>query len=222
MNRLLIIHPKDVTTQFLNSIWSFLLEQFDDKISLYNIAFTDDEHSLVLKEISNFDGDNILFLGHGTSTSLKGAKNEIYSKEIFIGKNDLEIFKNKNVLSFSCKSIDFFRYVKNFSYIGFDDIPSDMDEVLGAREFENTIYENVDKEIIEEFKGKLIRIIGNSVFDWLIDDYDIKRVYNRIRIRINKEIVNVLRTKQSIEKKKAMLNLLNDLKKNMGYNCLQY
>lgn len=220
MTKLLIIHPKDTTTEFLNSIWYFLLEQFGDKICLFNIAFTDEEHLNVLKEVSNYDGDNILFLGHGASTGLKGAENDIYSRNVFIGKDELTIFKNKNILSFSCKSIDFFRYVKNFSYIGFDDIPSDMNEVRGAREFESNIYENVDEDVIEDFKKKMVRIISNSVYDWISNDYNIENVYHRIRIRINREVINVLTSKENSTKKKAMLNLLNSLKRDMGYNHL--
>ncbi|MGV1011767.1 MAG: hypothetical protein ACOYBS_04905 [Flavobacterium sp.] len=220
MNKLLIIHPKDSSTVFLNSIWSFLLEKFGDKISFYNIAFSDEEHLAVIKELSNYDGENILFLGHGASSGLKGAENEDYSKNIFIGKDELTIFKNKSVLSFSCKSSDLFRYATDFSYIGFDDIPSDMYEVLGAREFESSIYNNVDEDVIEKFKGILVGVISNSVYEWIANSYNIENVYHRIKIRVNNELVNLLKSKEEPNKKKALLNLLNDLKRNMRYHHL--
>lgn len=220
MNKLLVIHPKDASTEFLNTIWRFLSVKIGDKLSLHNIGYTDEKHASVIEEVSKYDGKNILFLGHGTSISLKGSKNEHYKKDIFIGKNDLAIFSDKNVLSFSCKSIDFFRYTKHFNYVGFDDIPSDMAEVQGARELENTIYQNVDEEIIEDFKIKLVRIISNSVYEWISSNYNMENVYHRIMIRINKEITNVLKSQQSQIKKKAMLSLLNNLKRDMGYNQL--
>jgi len=217
MGKLLIIHPQDSTTDFLNPIWSFISNQFGENITIRNISFSDEEHTKVKDEIIKYDGKNILFLGHGNSTHLMGAKSQNYSCDTFINRDELLLFKSKTVLSFSCKSSDYLRFVKDFSYIGFDDIPSDMTEVVGARELEHDIYPDVNEDVINEFRKIMVRIVANSVYDWIESDYDIERLYNRLKIRIDKEIVGLLNGSDKNKFRIATVGLLNKLKRDMRY-----
>jgi len=221
MNKLLVIHPQDDTTEFLNPIWDFISRKFTD-IIVHNVSFDDAEHNVAKKAISDYSGQNILFLGHGSTTHFKGAKNDSYSNETFICKADFSLFKDKTILNFSCKSADFFRYEKSFNYIGFDDIPSDMIEVTGAREFEHNIYPDVDEDVINYFKAVLVQIVTNSVYDWLEGDFDAQKLYNRMKIRINREIINCLKKNKDLKFKKAIIGLLDNLKKDMTYFCTSY
>lgn len=214
MSKLLIIHPQDSSTEFLNPIWGFISKKFTD-IIVCNISFDDTEHDNAKKTIYTYTGQNILFLGHGSTTHFKGAKNHTYSNDTFFSKEDLFLLKSKTILNLSCKSADFLRYEKDFSYIGFDDIPSDMIEVSGAREFEHNIYPDVDENVINYFKISLVQIIANSVYDWIEGDFDIQKLYNRIKIRINREIIICLKGGEDLKFKKAIIGLLNNLKRDM-------
>ena len=212
--QLLIVHPKDATTEFLSEICAFLQSKFKNSVVVYRINCTDSEHEKVKASIENSKVAKILFLGHGSSYSLQGAKNDSYSKEVFISKKELKIFEKKDFLCLSCKSTEFLHRQYNINYVGFGDMPTHMEEITGAREQDNKAYEGVDDDILNEFRSIIVSAITNSTYEWLKYDYSVRDLKNRIRIRLNKEVVRL-----KIESgDKALISLLKEMKNEISFN----
>src|ERR1700759_5631070 len=104
-NKALIVFPKDSTTDFLKEIVIYLNHQVDQsRVTVLRIDASDESHKIALKEIENPAHDVILFLGHGTKTSLYGASLEQYRSEKFITSKNFTIFRDKRLILVSCDS----------------------------------------------------------------------------------------------------------------------
>lgn len=64
--KILIIHPKDKTTSFLDKIKNHLIESFKEDVHHFNIQPNDQSHLDCLDRISSHTENGIIiFLGHG-------------------------------------------------------------------------------------------------------------------------------------------------------------
>lgn len=218
MNSLLIIYPKDETTSFLKPIIQTCSKTLDGHFTFFDIGFNDEEHEITEDEIRNGAYTKVLFLGHGSSRWLQGSKNQEYEKERFINSKNIQLFKGKDFLCLSCKSIEFLEHEKRaFNYIGFGDLPTQMNEIVGIREQNANIYQNVDEGVLIRFRNMLNKVISNSIVEWIQNDFSITQLYHRIRIRVNKEISAIVKSKPISIQDKALLELVNDMKDEMGY-----
>lgn len=213
-NRLLVVHPKDCSTEFLQDIYIFLSEKFNEKIVVFNIDYNNEDHEKVKKIIEESNGEKILFLGHGTSFSLQGAKSEAFNIESFIAKKELNIFKGLELLCLSCKSSEMLYKNLDFNNIGFGDLPTQFEEIQGARELESTAYFGVENSTIEKYREILVSIMSNSVYEWLEFEYSIRMLKNRIKIRINKAITDIKLSTNDL----GLISLLKEMKNDIIFN----
>ena len=174
MTKIFAIYPTDKqqSTAFLNKINTYFKRKIDTDWYCYEIKFTDDDHKRCLNEVANSSAKFILFMGHGRSDCLFGScakesndfvsseamqYNEIvYKNENFINSDNLYLFKDKILFSFSCNSN---RKDKNSlgwkaienevrCFIGFGDIPTDYIEK-----------NNFPIKAIAHYKSLIIKII---------------------------------------------------------------
>ena len=128
-----IIHPKDKSTDFLDSITEYIKNKTTVEINLLRLQ-TKEEHSQFFEIIHSVNNDElILFFGHGTSSGLSGAMTSEFESPEFITEKQLKIFENKKVLILSCRSNQYLKsYFKECnlnSAIGFPNLITDYCEI---------------------------------------------------------------------------------------------
>lgn len=188
-----IIHPKDDSTNFLVAIYSYLLENTDAKINILRIANKEDHSNFydIIPKIPN--NELILFFGHGTSFGLSGARTKEYEEIEFITLKQLKVFADKNIILLTCRSN---QYLKTHfdeciikSAIGFPNLITDFEEVEYHDDPKRV--ENIKQEDINIFRNMIVGIIKYSLEDYINNNLTIQQLYNRIKLRINKRVINL-------------------------------
>ena len=88
MPRILIIHPYDKTTIFLEGIYKPLIDEIGDEITVFNIKTNANSHRLALLEMIKENYETIIFMGHGRSHTLFGARGDDYDDELEISEDE--------------------------------------------------------------------------------------------------------------------------------------
>lgn len=183
--KIYIIHPVDSTTDFLKEIYNDIE---NTKITVLRIESKDDHFSFY----ENSPEENtVLFLGHGTSNTLKGASTIDYDG-ILMSENQINILENKNVILFSCRSNQyinkFYKSANLKNGIGFPNMITDYVEISEYDEPERAA--GLTSEDIEKFKIIIVDIMKFSLKDFIELNLNIFQLYNRIKLRINKAILD--------------------------------
>lgn len=221
MNKLLIIHPYDVTTLFLRPITDSLSSSFYDVIEIVKVNPTQQDHSDVFFKLSTLpSGSTVAFLGHGSSDCIYSAADSDFKAYPFINEHNINVFDNVNLLCFSCRSADFLRktFSKNkiLASIGFDDIPTSFQEVIDARETDSTEYVNFTESTIEVFNLELVTIMSKTLESFLKYDLSFIGLFDFLTLYINQSIYNRL-IDLSRPDNLAIANQLKLLKRNMKF-----
>lgn len=203
--KICIIHPVDATTDFLSEIYKNIDES---KISILRIEKKEEHFSFYdCIPLEN----TVLFLGHGTSDSLNGASTLDF-EGIFMSENQLNVFENKDIILFSCRSN---QYIKKFyqsanlkNGIGFPNMITDYTEIS---QYDTDRAEGLTSEDIEEFKKALVEIMAGSIRDFIELNLNIYQLYNRIILRTNKIILNYFKINNSEPLGKMLLDLRNGM-----------
>src|SRR5690554_1278344 len=91
------IRPKDSTTDFLDPIGNLFRKDY------IVIGDNDQEHMSIISLLSKLEPTSlIIFLGHGTSTSLYSASSRSYKQQNFITKDHNYLFNKHNTLFLAC------------------------------------------------------------------------------------------------------------------------
>jgi len=219
MKKLIIIHPKDESTAFLNPIWKGGALDYASEHQVINVGYSEDEHYAVFDILKNISpGSNVVYLGHGNSFSLKGACSTEFNLEVFFSKDNIGLFERINLLCLSCKSADFLRPFKELSYVAFGDLPTQMTEISGSREQEFDAYKGVDEQVVADFRQVIVSTIANAIYEWMTINLDSRALYHRIKIRLMREIGAILSsTEKGSKGKDALLDLLVDMRKELEF-----
>ena len=106
MKKTLCLFPKDGTTEFLRPIYNELCKK-DNIVGFDDDAIENDDYFEILENHLQ-EIDSLIFLGHGSGTTLYGTN----FNPIIDDKNDyIRYLKGRKLLLFSCKSID---YIDNY------------------------------------------------------------------------------------------------------------
>jgi hypothetical protein len=215
MSKIFAIYPTDEreSTKFLNKINTYLKIKLGSNWHCYKVKFNDEDHNRCLEQARGSDAKFILFMGHGRSDCLYGscakeahefvsqeaiAENpHIYRKENFIHAGNISNFSNKVLFSFSCNSNKNTtnsigrKAIENgvVSFVGFGDITTDFIEE-----------DNFPKKAIEVFKYLITKIIKESLYISVINNYTVDRLVDLIKINTYKEIQKLLCTKNRHKK----------------------
>jgi len=207
MCKIFAIYPTDQQelTEFLNQIDDYLTEKLNNDWHCYKIGFNEEDHTNCLKQAKESSAKFILFMGHGKSNCLYGScakdasdfitpdagyENEQYYKnEYFIHKDNIGSFCNKIFFSFSCNSNEKGtnsigrKAIENgvLSFIGFGDIPTDYIKT-----------NNFSKKAIDLFKGLITKIIKESLFLAIINNYKVYELVTLIKILADQEMQKLI------------------------------
>ncbi|MBN9483398.1 MAG: hypothetical protein BGO70_13025 [Bacteroidetes bacterium 43-93] len=197
----LIILPFDNSTVFLREITSYIKNKIDKaKFSIFYVDPTHESHLKCKNEIAELPKNStIIFLGHGSSYSLHGAKDEKFELKNFISsREDQVLFQSQKLFLLSCYSIEFLKRLDKrylVAGIGFGNLPTEWDEILAERELDASAYADITENILKEFKKLLINIIKFSLVEAFSEDHSFGDLYLRIRLRLNKNITSLLLSK---------------------------
>lgn len=206
--RILAVYPQDTTTRFLDRIVSYLQNHLGDDFYCYKIKSTEQSHHDCFKMINNARNKFIIFLGHGRSDSLFGAsipddenlfanssvalmgEPRSLNENIFIGIQNCGIFNGNVVFALSCQSnrrkdsIGYHSILGGAkSFIGFGDIPTDLEDDNGLSIRELSI-----------FKGIFVRIVKICLLYCIKENCTTEKLVDLIKIKTNREIFSLFKT----------------------------
>jgi hypothetical protein len=207
-----IIHPVDDSTNFLEEIYLYLQEKTDAEINIHRLANKED-HASFYDIIPKIPSDEIiLFFGHGTSFGLSGARTKEYEEIEFITYKQLKVFEEKYVILLTCRSNQYlkthFEECALSLAIGFPNLITDFEEVEYHDDPERV--EDIKQEDIDIFRNMIVEIMKYSLEDYIVNNLTTQQLYNRIKLRINKRVIN-LYIKIPNKGKLPLGKMLNDM-----------
>ena len=213
-----IIHPKDESTDFLDSITEYIEKYTSVEINLLRLQ-TKKDHFIFFELIQSINDDElILFFGHGTSKGLSGSVTKDFEQREFITEKQLKIFENKNIVILSCRSNQYlnsyFKECNLKSAIGFPNLITDYEEIEYHDDPKRV--ENLKQEDIDIFRKMIVDIIKFSLEDYINHNLSIQQLYNRIKLRINKKVIN-LYFETPNRGKLPLGKILNDMASDLKY-----
>lgn len=205
--QIFIIHPYDTTTVSLRRVTRYLKRKFPDQVYSYEIEPNEKSHLWCIELIKSHSNEGlIIFMGHGRSDGLYGAKgkyadklfcedaflddpDKIYNHHLFITSKNAHIFKDKKLFCLACNSNTFGSLLINAgckSYIGFGDLPSSVDEFIDVNKTP------INYHLVADYKGTLNYIIKICIEKAIMKSYTFKELYYLIRFALNQNIANYL------------------------------
>ena len=227
---ILIIHPNDKTTRFLDKIKSHLIETFGEQVHHFNIYPNEGSHQTCLDRISiHPENGLVIFLGHGRTDKLYGSKGDLYANaelvsqeakeenpdayyynDNFINEGNAVVFKNKKVFCLACNSngkIATFSIDSGAkSFLGFGDIPTSLSE------FEDK-EEKVTNDLVIKMKTELNYIIKTSLSMSIERGFTFEELLNRIQFITNQRLSDILVNQKSFKERHKLADYLYYLKK---------
>lgn len=226
---ILIIHPNDKTTSFLDKIKNHLIEKFDEQVHHFNIYPTEKSHNECLERISIHPKNGlIIFLGHGRTDKLYGSKGEKYDNsdfvseaakdenpdayyynDNFINESNVEVFREKKVFCLACNSNDKiagYAITKGAkSFLGFGNIPTSLSE------FEDK-EEKVTNEVVVRMKTELNYIIKTSLTLSIENGFTFDALLNHIQFITNQRLTDTLTNQKNFKERHVFADYLYHLK----------
>jgi hypothetical protein len=190
----LVLYPEDNSTVFLEQVIAHLFATVNTSLfEFFKIKPTEESHKLALREIEKAEHITIIFLGHGSSHALQGARNDEYKNEKFISNKDFLLFKGKRLLLVSCDSCVLIKKTRGYAFleaIGFGDLPTDWNDIQSARELNASAYDGFTELTMQLFRKNLVEIVKYSLSDFLNGSFCLRELYDSILLRINKRIAD--------------------------------
>lgn len=231
LSKILIIHPYDNSTSFLKRIADYLDFEFNGLINYLSVKPNELSHNLCLEEIRKHDENGlIIFLGHGRSDKLYGAKSDYYGKmlsydfiaenedieyynEDFINLTNCHVFKNKKIICFACNSNEAIAKTSiQFgakTFVGFGDVPSSINEFK-----EKNIV--VGDKVIAALKGEFNIILKQTLKISIKNNYDFDSFKNLFSLIANKRISEIIMNRKGLRNRRLIADVIYSLKKEMS------
>ena len=230
MSKILIVHPYDRSTFFLKRISNYLISSFNDKIHYFSVKTNRHSHDECLKEIqSHPENGLIIFLGHGRSDKLYGAKSDTFGEMVsldystehesvnfyeddFINSLNLGIFKNKHIFCLSCNSNDKIAKIAvekgALSFIGFGDIPTSLQEFAAHGDYAGL-------RLVVMMKSEVNFIIKNAIYYSLKNKLTFDELVNIIVLITNQRISRLLLNETNLRFRTLLVDHLYFFKKDI-------
>lgn len=232
-SKVLIVHPYDKSTSFLERIKNHLQAEFRENLHYFNVKPNASSHTQCLETISSFSSNGLLlFMGHGKSNCLYGAKGDFYGtlendlvkaeepdkyffEDNFINENNLNVFNEKKIISLSCNSNGQIgrKSVENGAkvFLGFGDLPTSREELEEHGEKSKS---GVSLGKIEQaLKTEINDIIKKSVRIGIIENYSFSELVDLIYFITNQKISHYLVNQKKVSERKLIANYLYTFKK---------
>ncbi|WP_370176179.1 hypothetical protein [Leeuwenhoekiella palythoae] len=233
--KILIVHPYDKSTSFLDRIKSHLQGEFSDDLHYFSVKPNEISHNQCLSSIRDFSVNGLLlFMGHGKSNCLYGAKGDYYGtlenelikseepdkyfyEDNFINEQNLGVFNEKKVIALSCnsnaqlgrKSVEIGAKV----FLGFGDLPTSIEELREQGE-ESKLGISLGK-IEQALKTEINDIIKKSIAIGINKNYTFSELVDLINFVTNQKISHYLVNQKKISERKLIANYLYIFKKDI-------
>ncbi len=231
--KILIVHPYDKSTSFLDRIKNHLQTEFSEDIHCFNVKPNEASHKQCLSAINNFSTKGlVLFMGHGKSNCLYGAKGDFYGslenelvktenpekyfyEDNYINERNLSIFEGKRVISLSCnsngkigrKAVECGAKV----FLGFGDLPTSVGELEEQGEESKS---GVSLARIEQaLKTEINDIVKKSVRIGIEKNYSFLELVHLISFISNQKISHYLVNQKKVSERKIIANYIYSFKK---------
>lgn len=231
--KILIVHPYDKSTSFLDRIKSHLQGEFSDDLHYFSVKPNQTSHNQCLSTIRDFSVNGLLlFMGHGKSNCLYGAKGDYYGtlenelvkseepdkyfyEDNFINEQNLSVFNEKKVIALSCNSNAQLgrKSVENGAkvFLGFGDLPTSIEELKEQGE-ESKSGVSLGK-IEQALKTEINDIIKKSIGIGINKNYTFSELVELIHFVTNQKISHYLVNQKKISERKLIANYLYTFKK---------
>lgn len=230
---ILIIHPYDKTTTFLDRIKNHLQTEFQDNLHYFSVKTNEESHMECLDAIRRFSENGlILFMGHGRSNCLFGAiadegeamvSNEArlespdryYKNENFISFDNIHEFTGKKIVCLTCNSnaqIGREAVSKGAKVLlGFGDLPTSIEELkeLGENGKKGMSLERIEQAL----KTEINYIIKTSIRIGILKGHTFRQLVNLINIITNQRITFYLVDQKKVKERKQIANYLYTFKR---------
>ena len=212
---ILIIYSLDDTTGFLSAIPKFLQEN-SIEIELVTLESPVQNVESIIQKIKDYPaGSLIVFLGHGSSSTVYLPINTTDNKTPLIDKTSFGILATKNFISLSCKSKEFINkeYRQDFhcTMLGFDDLPTGWPDVIAQRDMDKDAYPGMTNEVLEKYCDILVDVFKRSLCDSIASNNDFLFFLRQFRLYVNKHIATTCLGNLS-DNPTLLANILFDLK----------
>jgi len=220
---IIIIHPYDRTTTFLNKIVKSTIASFGDSIIQLVVEPNAQSHVECLEKLASFKNNElVLFFGHGRSDKLFGAKSDSFGKlfeneaiaeeegynyhnDNFINEANVSAFHNKKVICLSCNSnSDIAKYAiagGANSFVGFGDIPTSEGEFQDHGVI-------VGDKTVAIMKAEINQIMKHSLAISIGSNYDLDGFKNVLALVTNKRISNLLIENKGVKTRRLISDFL--------------
>lgn len=227
---ILIVHPHDKTTLFLDRIKNHLIELFKDELHHFNIYPNDESHDICLDRIRKHPQNGIIiFLGHGRSDRLYGSKGDLYESssfitqeakdqapdlyyynDNFINERNIDVFSGKKVFCLACNSNEKIASLAMENganaFIAFGDIPTSKGE------FKNQD-RPISNDIVAKMKTELNYIIKTGLSLSIKSNETFKYLSNTIRFITNQRLTDILINQKKFNERYLLADYLFYLQK---------
>ncbi len=231
--KLLIVHPYDKSTSFLERIKNHLQVRFSEDLHYFSVKPNLASHKQCINTISNFSNEGLLlFMGHGKSNCLYGAKGDFYETlenelvkaedpekyfydDNFINGQNINIFSQKKIVSLSCNSNGQIgrKSIENGAkvFLGFGDLPTSIQELKEQGE-ESKSGVSLGK-IEQALKTEINDIMKKSIGIGIHKDYTFSQLVDLIYFVTNQKISHYLVNQKKLSERKLIANYLYSFKK---------
>ena len=210
MSKTFCIYPKDSSTAFLEPIFNAICGG-DGVDSVVGDSSDDEFFDSLNKGLQDTSLENLIFLGHGSSTTLYGTKFDTLLED-----KDLTSWAQKTMILFSCNSRDFLKKMGATRYVGFGFVPSGFDDVNGNPNFHHLNLSQLRGDDWEYVRCKYQEIWLNALRGFS-DLNDVAGLGARLKLYTNCAIVDVLEDKTA-SNRALIADMLYYIKEDMVVN----
>lgn len=210
--KIVCVYPieDDKSTDFLEPVYEMLKKRTDIVFVEHRLQNKNDIDAMV-KDISTDEELFVIYMGHGSSLDLQQNYKPILKKE------NLPILIKKRVFFLSCRSADLLKKcgVDIKEYIGFGNMLTSWQEIMAERNLDACAYEGMTEKHINLFNSILTNSVCCSLAKTIEQKKSFYYLFSKIKIYLNREIVNLLREKK-VEGYQILVEQLFDLKHNLS------
>ena len=225
---ILIIHPYDRSTSFLDRISNMLKKSYPDIVFVLCVYPNDASRQYCYKRIRECSSDDlIVFLGHGRSDALYGSKGDLYDKQDFVSDiviqdspskfyynehliscENFDLLHNKKMVLISCESNSLCKKISSRVSLGFGKIP------LSVGELQEKWCSNPSGKLVALIKGEFCYIVKYCLAYAIKYEYSFDQLHDIFIFVLQQRIACLIRENGSRHKFMAA-RILYDIKQSL-------
>lgn len=220
--KIILIHPPDPSTEFLDKIVSNLQKKLSNHTYFLNLE-SEKHFEFIQKALGSIynEGDIILFLGHGRSNALYGFSADKKEKIILLKLEEVqEIIAKRKVVLFSCNSNQLLQKIGEdaIAYVGFGEMPTDWYEIMGERDIGDHRYlSKLTNTSLQKFREILVEMMIGAITFAVYNNNFARDIYLRLRMHLNIALIQVAESSIPLDERIELYGLIQRTKNELVY-----